>query len=170
MLGNSTKILTRAGVIAGLYAVLSLITFPVASGAIQLRVSEALTLLPLLYIEAVPALFVGCAIINLITGCAIFDVVLGSLITLVAGICTYLIGKFIKNTPLRIILGGLFPVALNAFLLPLIWLLCYGTGEYVYALQALFLIISQSLAVYGGGTFLYIGIKKLKAKGIAFLE
>ena len=64
-----TLLLARAGIIAALYAVLSFAVFPVASGAIQFRVSEALTLLPLLYVEAIPALFVGCIAVNLLTGC-----------------------------------------------------------------------------------------------------
>ena len=167
---SSTKILARAGLIACLYVVLSLLVFPLASGAVQLRVSEILTLLPLLYLEAVPALFVGCFLSNLITGCAIFDVVLGSLITLVAGALTYLTAMLIKNKWLKIAVGGAFPVLLNAFLLPLVWLLCYGTGEYVYIVQALIVLAGQSLAVYLLGTPSFIAIERLKNNGVNFLN
>ena len=163
---NSTKIIVRSGLIAGLYVVLSLLTLPVASGAIQFRLSEALTILPLFFIEAVPALFVGCMLSNLITGCMLLDIVLGSVITLVASLLTYFSGKLIKNTFLKIFIGGFFPVALNAFFLPILWIVIYGTIEYVYILQVLFLIISQSLSIYGLGTPLYLAVKKYLKKEI----
>ena len=156
----TTLKLARAGLIAGLYVAISLITFPIASGAVQIRLSEALCFLPLIYFEAVPALFIGCALSNLITGCALFDIIFGSLVTLVSALLTYFIGKTIKKTPLKIILGGFFPVILNALLLPLIWVWCYGAIEYIYPIQAVLLFIGQSLSVYALGTFMYLGVKK----------
>ena len=157
---NATKIIVRAGLIAGLYVVLSLLTMPIASGAIQFRLSEALTILPLFFVEAIPALFVGCMLSNLITGCMVLDIILGSTITLVAGALTFLVGKLIKGTALRILVGGFFPVVLNAFFLPILWILIYGAIEYVYLLQVLFLLISQSISIYGVGPTLYLAIKK----------
>ena len=159
---NLTKTITRAGVIAALYAATSFVTAPIASGAVQVRLSEALTLLALLFPEAIPALFVGCFISNFVTGCATLDVVLGSLITLVAALLTRFVGIKIKSTSLKIILGGLFPVILNAVFLPLIWLLCYGTGEYVYVLQVAMLLAGQALSVYALGTPLYLAVLKMK--------
>ena len=94
---KNTSAIARAGVIAGLYVVLTLITFPIASTEIQFRPSEGLTLLALFLPESIPALFVGCMISNLITGCQILDVIFGGIITLVAGICTFGIGKIIKK-------------------------------------------------------------------------
>jgi uncharacterized membrane protein len=167
---NTTKKISRAGIVAGFYALLSLITFPVASGAIQFRASEALCVLPLIFSETVPALAVGCLVSNLITGCAPFDIVFGSIITLTAGACTFFAGKILKNTTTKIIVGGLFPVLLNAFLLPLIWIWCYGVLEYVYFVQVLLLVISQGVAVYALGTPLYLATKKLKGKGVKFLQ
>ena len=157
---NATKIIVRAGLIAGLYVVLSLLTMPIASGAIQFRLSEALTILPLFFAEAIPALFVGCMLSNLITGCMALDIILGSVITLVASALTFLVGKLIKGSVLRILLGGFFPVVLNAFFLPILWIIIYGAIEYVYLLQVLFLLISQSISIYGVGTTLYLAIKK----------
>jgi uncharacterized membrane protein len=161
----TTKRIVRAGLIGGLYVALSLVVFPVASGAIQFRPSEALTLLPLLFPEAIPALFVGCALINLITGCAIFDIIFGSVITLVAAVLTYLIGKLIKQKTAKVLLGGIFPVLLNALFLPLIWVWCYGAMEYVYYVQVAFLIISQTVSVYALGVPLYFATEKLIKKG-----
>lgn len=160
----TTKRIVRAGLIGGIYVALSLIVFPVASGAIQFRPSEALTVLPLIFTEAVPALFIGCALSNLITGCAVFDILFGSLITLFAGAFTFCVGKLIKNTAVKVVVGGLFPVLMNALLLPLIWVWCYGALEYMYIIQALFLLLSQSVSVYALGVPLYISTKKLKEK------
>ena len=161
---NYIKFLARTAIIAALYTVLTLLVFPLASGAIQIRVSEGLCLLPLIFIEAIPGLAIGCVISNLITACAPFDIVFGSLITLVSAVLTFFIGKTIKNIHLKIIIGGLFPVVLNAVFLPLIWTVCYGTGEYVYAIQAFLLLIGQAVSVYGVGTPVYLKLKKVKNK------
>ncbi len=156
----TTKKIAVCGIISALYVALSLITFPVASGNIQIRLSEGLTLLPLIFPESVIAVFIGCLLSNLLTGCAVFDIIFGSLITLLAGILTYFVGEIIKKTPLKIFVGGLFPVLLNAFLLPLIWYYCYGKLEYLYIVQASFLIASQSLSVYLVGSVCYLTIKR----------
>ena len=170
MVNLSTKKIARAGVIAGLYVVLSLITLPVASGAIQFRISEGLTLLALIFPESCVALFVGCALSNLISGCAILDVVFGSLVTLASAVLTFATGKIIKSVPLKIAVGGIFPVILNALFLPLIWLWCYGVIEYVYYLQALFLFVSQALSVYAVGTPMFLMADKLHRNGTKFFE
>ena len=163
-MSSATKSIVRAGLIAGLYVVLSLLTLPIASGAIQFRLSEALTIMPLFFVEAIPALFVGCMLSNLITGCMLLDVILGSVITLFSAVLTYFVGRITKNAPLRIVIGGFFPVVLNALFLPIIWLAIYGAIEYVYILQVLFLLVSQSISIYGFGTPLYFAIKKHQHK------
>lgn len=146
-----TASLARAGIIAGLYVALGVITLPVMSGAIQFRASEGLCLLPLVMPESVIGLFIGCLLSNVISGCAVYDVILGSLITLVSAVCTLAIGKTALKPGVKIITGGLFPVIFNALFLPLIWLLCYGTTEYAYYLEVCFLLVSQSVSVYGVG-------------------
>ena len=95
----SAKVLCRAGVIAALYVALNYLLQPFSFGILQFRVSEALTVLPLLFPEAIPALFVGCVISNLI-GNGIYDIIIGSLATLIAAVGTYLTGRFIKNKAL----------------------------------------------------------------------
>ncbi|MBQ7348489.1 MAG: QueT transporter family protein [Clostridia bacterium] len=155
-----TKRLTRAGLIAALYTATSFIIAPIASGAVQIRLSEALTLLALIFPEAVPALFAGCMLSNLITGCALPDIIFGSLITFLAAALTYIAGRLIKNTAIKIFVGGIFPVVLNALLLPLIWVWCYGAGEYIYLLQALLVLVGQALSVYALGVPLYIAVNK----------
>lgn len=160
----NSKTLARAGIIASLYVATSFLTFPLASGAVQFRIGESLTLLALFMPESIIALFIGCVISNLITGCALLDVFLGSLITGIASVLTFLVGKLIKSTALKVFVGGLFPVFLNAIFLPLIWLVCYGAIEYVYYIQVLLLLIGQSLSVYGVGSIVYIETYKLLNK------
>ena len=157
---KNTSSIARAGLIAGLYVVLTLIVFPIASTEIQFRPSEGLTLLALIFPEAVPALFVGCMLSNFITGCQLLDVIFGGLITLVAGLCTYGVGKIIKKTWLKIFIGGLFPVLLNALLLPVIWYYCYYQSDFIYYLQVIFLTISQSISVYAVGSPIVIFLAK----------
>ena len=165
----TTKKLARAGIVAGLYALLSMSFFTISSGPVQMRVSEGLTLLPLLFPETIPAVFVGCIVSNVLTGCAPLDVVFGSLITLVAALLTYFTGKAIKKTVLKVFVGGLFPVVLNAVFLPLIWYFCYGELEYLYIVQVAILLAGQSLAVYVFGSIFYFAIAKTKDK-VAFFN
>ncbi len=152
--------------VGALYTALSLLTLPVSSGAVQFRVSESLTLLPLVFPETAVGVFVGCALSNLITGCAPWDVVLGSLVTLLSLLITLAVGKWIRKTPFKIILGGLPHVLFNAICLPLIWLYCYGGLEYAYAVQALLIFIGQALSVYAVGVPLYLSVLSLKNKGL----
>jgi uncharacterized membrane protein len=157
----NARTLSRLGIIAGLYVALSVLVLPLASGAIQIRFGEAMTLLPLFFPETCISLFIGCAIVNLISGCALTEIIVGSLITLVAGVLTAIAGKIIKNKVLKIVVGGFFPVVLNALLLPLVWYICYGVIEYVYYLQALLIFLGQAVAIYGVGTLVFIAMEKI---------
>ncbi len=161
MKDKKVQFITRAGLISALYVALVFPSFSFASGFFQLRFCEALTVLPLFFIEAVPGLFIGCIIVNLITGCALIDIILGALITLVASLLTFVVGKIIKNTVLKFIVGGFFPIVLNAFLLPLIWYLAYGKLEIVYIYNVISLLISQSVSIYLFGIIVLISVKKL---------
>ncbi len=166
----TTKKIARTGIIASLYVALSLLVLPLASGAIQVRFGEAMTLLPLFFPESCVALFVGCALVNLISGCALIEVFAGAIVTLVSAILTCLIGKLIKNKLLKIVLGGSFPVLLNAFFLPLIWFYCYGQIEYIYLFQVLLIFLGQAVAVYGLGYLAYISIEKIFSKNPEFFD
>ena len=81
--------IVRAALIAALYAALTLALYPISYGPVQFRVSEALTLLPVFMPEAIPGLFVGCLLANLIGSATIWDIVFGSLATLIAAVLTY---------------------------------------------------------------------------------
>ena len=92
---EKTLHLTRAALIAALYVILTFLAqiFGLASGAIQFRLSEALTCMPLFYKEAIPGLWIGCILANLLTGCAMWDIVFGSVATLLGALGTYYIGR-----------------------------------------------------------------------------
>lgn len=76
--------IARAGLIAAIYVVLCWILKPISFNVLQFRVAEALTLLPILYAEAVPGLFAGALLANVIGGLGLPDIVFGSLATLAA--------------------------------------------------------------------------------------
>ena len=80
---TTTLKLAQGGIIAALYVALTLIFAPISYGEIQLRVAEALTILPLFTPAAVPGLFVGCLLANLLGGAVIWDIIFGSLATLI---------------------------------------------------------------------------------------
>lgn len=84
----SAKTLSRGAIIAAIYAALTLLLAPISYGQIQLRVSEALTLLPIVLPEAVPALTIGCLLANVLGGCTILDIVFGTLATFLAAVLT----------------------------------------------------------------------------------
>ncbi len=156
----STKYLTKASLIAGIYLVLILIQIPpmgdLAFGPIQLRIAEGLTLLPLVEVAAVPGLFVGCLIANLIllpySPFGLIDIFGGSLVTLIAA---YLTSKMSNK-----VMGALPPpILLNGFIVS-IWVSYFTRVPYLYTVLGISLgqIVSVSifgsliLSVYGKAT------------------
>jgi len=84
----TVKDLASAGLIAALYTVLSVVFLPISFGVYQIRIAEALTVLPFLTRAAVPGLFIGCLLANIIGGMGWLDIVFGPLITLAAALLT----------------------------------------------------------------------------------
>ena len=121
---NRTMQLATAGMIAALYVVLTWIAnlLGLASGAIQVRLSEALTILPVFTVAAVPGLSVGCVLANLLTGCAAWDVVFGSLATLIGAVGT----RMLKDKPM---LAWIPPVVSNAVIVPIVLMKVYGVED-----------------------------------------
>lgn len=93
MRNKKVLFVVQAAVIAAVYVVLTyfISAFNLASGAIQVRVSEALCVLPFFTPAAIPGLFLGCLLSNLLTGCIVWDVIFGSLATLLGALGTWLI-------------------------------------------------------------------------------
>ena len=112
--------LTQAAMIAAIYVVLTLVFQPFSFGEIQVRIAEALTILPLLTPAAVPGVFVGCLIANIIGGGILPDIIFGSLATLIGAVITYrLRGK-------KPVFGTIPPIAANTIIVPFV--LYYGYG------------------------------------------
>lgn len=129
MKNKNVLLLTQAAMIAALYVVLTYFVnaFGLANGAIQVRISEALTILPIFTPAAIPGLFVGCLISNILTGCMVLDVIFGSIATLIGAVGTYLLRntKFVFTLP---------PVLSNAIIVPLILKNVYGLEDAVWYL------------------------------------
>lgn len=125
MNNSNLRWLTRNGLIAAIYTVLSLVLAPISFGAAQCRISEALTLLPLLSPSTVWGITLGCALTNLVgasTGAnflGIADVFIGSAATLAAGLLTARLGKYRwRGLP---ILATLPPILINAVVIGWEW-------------------------------------------------
>lgn len=85
---NAIRSLCLSAMIAAIYAALTMALPMLSYGPVQLRFSEALTVLPFLFPQAVPGLFLGCAISNILSAYGIVDVIFGSLATLLAAVWT----------------------------------------------------------------------------------
>jgi uncharacterized membrane protein len=94
--------LAVAGLIAALYVVISIGFMPISFGVYQVRIAEALTVLPFLTGAAVPGLFVGCLLANIFGGMGWQDIVFGSLLTLVAALLTHWIARLRHHRSLMI--------------------------------------------------------------------
>lgn len=120
MNNKNVTFLTQAAMIAAIYVVLTYVFAPFSFGEIQVRISEALTILPMFTPAAVPGLFIGCMVGNILGGAILPDIVFGSAATLIGALITYsLRGK----TP---ILGSIPPIAANTVIIPFV--LRYGYG------------------------------------------
>jgi uncharacterized membrane protein len=113
--------ITRGAIIAALYVALTFVSnaLGLASGVIQLRLSEALAVLPFFTPAAIPGLFVGCALSNLLTGCAPWDVLFGSIATLLGAVGAYLLrgNKWLVPVP---------TIVSNTLIIPFILSYVYG--------------------------------------------
>lgn len=118
---NNPIFLTQAAVIAALYVVLTLLAnaLGLANYSIQVRFSEALTILPLFTPAAVPGLFVGCLLSNILTGCIFWDIIFGPIATLLGAIGTRLLRKKSKW------LATLPPILSNTLIVPFILAFAY---------------------------------------------
>lgn len=178
----TTRRLCRAGIIAALYVALTYAFMPIAyQGILQIRPAEALCILPLFYAEAVPALFVACALSNLASPFLLYDVPIGSVTTLIAAALTWLIGFLWRNRTgglvhtAKIALGGLFPVLLNAFIIPItIVILCGdvsasadGIVSVAYWINFGSMCLTEGLWIWALGTPLYFFILRMQKRGVA---
>ena len=154
---NKTFYIAQAAVIAAIYTVLTMIAagFDLASGAIQVRFSEALTILPFFTPAAVPGLTLGCLISNIVTGCALPDIIFGTLATFIGAIGSYALrrNRFLCSVP---------PVVSNALIIPFVlsyayhipggipyFMLTVGAGEVISCMLLGQLLLSALLPFRG---------------------
>ena len=127
---QKTSYIVEAGVIAAFYVVLMLTNMELsgASGLVQIRVAEALCILPCFTAAAVPGLFIGCLIGNILTGSVIWDVIFGSLATLFAAFLT----RQFKN---KRYLASVPPIVINMFVIPIILTKAAGVEQSIGAVS-----------------------------------
>lgn len=174
----TTKRICRAGVIAALYVALTYAFGAIAyQGILQIRPAEAMCILPLFFPEAVPALYIGCMLSNLASPFLVYDVFIGSLATLIAALATYAVGRLLRNHVARVGLGGLFPVLVNAFAIPVVIVFLCGDSSAGSTLAAAYWIdfasmfVTEALWVYALGIPLYLFVHRMQRRGFApFLD
>lgn len=120
MKNKKVLFLVQAAMIGAIYVVLTLLFQPFSFGQIQVRIAEALTILPVLTPAAIPGLFVGCLIGNILGGSILPDIIFGSLATLIGAIFTYVLRKQNKY------LAPLPPMIANTLIVPFILYYAYG--------------------------------------------
>lgn len=158
--------LTEGAMIAAIYGVLTLVFWQFSSMQIQVRVSEALCVLPLFTSAAVPGLTVGCFLVNILMG-NIWDAIFGSMATFLAAAVAYRLKE--KKTALHW-LAPLACVVFNALIVPFVLYFGYGVTTFgneagmwlVLGLQALSIAIGQVIACYGLGMPLYYLLKRTR--------
>ena len=158
--------MAESGLIAALYVVLTALAnaMGLANYAIQLRFSEALCILPLFTPAAVPGLYIGCLIANIMNACIWQDVVFGSLATLLGAAGTYLIGKLLRDkAKLCGWLAGIPTVIANTLIVPHVLKFAYffpGTVWFFY----LTVFLGEVLSAWLLGAALYFALYKRKDK------
>lgn len=149
MKNKKALFITQAGIIAALYVVLTALSSAVglASGAIQVRLSEALTILPLFTPAAIPGLFIGCIISNaFVTNSILVDIAFGSLATLAAAFGTYALRKYKFAAPIP-------PIVANTIVVPLVLRYGYGLPDAIL-FMAITVFIGEFISAGIIGTFL----------------
>ena len=159
-MSKKTAYITQAALIAALYTVLTMIAagFDLASGAIQVRFSEALTIMPFFTPAAIPGLTLGCLLSNILTGCVLPDVIFGTLATLLGalGSCALRKNRFLCAIP---------PIVSNMLIIPFVltyayhipggvplFMLTVGLGELI-SCMGLGQILLQALLPFRGTLF-----------------
>ena len=134
--------MVHGAVIAAIYVVLTILFAPISFGPVQFRISEALCVLPYFTPAAVPGVFLGCLLSNLLCGAAALDVVFGSLATLIGAVGSYYLGK--KNKWLVCVP----PILSNTIIVPWVLRYAYGSTD----------LIPYAMLTVGIGEILAIGV------------
>ena len=133
MYSKKVSFITQSAIIAALYIAMTYLAFSVnlASGPIQIRFSEALAVLPYFTPAAIPGLFIGCLLSNVLTGAVIWDILFGSLATLIGALVAYAMRK-LKSKWLICIPN----ILANSIIIPFVLIYAYGDASAYYLLLA----------------------------------
>lgn len=153
---KNTNTLTRAAIIAALYAALTLLLAPISYGEIQVRLSEALTVLPIIMPEAVPALAIGCLLANILGGCPVYDIVFGTLATLLAALCTRALRSHVRA-------ATAMPVLFNALIVGSVVHFCYAP-MIALPLCMLFVAIGEAISCMLLGPMVLSAVRRIPQK------
>ena len=155
---QNTRYLTRGALIAALYVVMTMIAsmMGLSSGVIQFRISEALCILPIFMPEAIPGLFIGCMISNILAGGVFWDVVFGSLATLIGAYGAYLL----RRLPEKFMWVATIPTILaNMIIVPPVLTIAYGVPDsFIYL--AFTVGLGEVVCAGLGGSGLYYLLKR----------
>ena len=157
MKNKKVLFLTHAAMIAAIYVVLTLVFQAISFGEIQVRIAEALTILPAFTPAAIPGLFIGCIIGNIFGGSILPDIIFGSLATLIGSCFTYLLRKQNKY------LAPLPPIISNTVIVPLVLKYAYGFNLPI-AFMMLTVGIGEEISCGVLGMILYSSLEKHKNK------
>ena len=155
---SSALYLTRGAMIAALYVAITWLCSAVglSSGVIQFRISEAMCILPVFLPEAVPALFIGCMLSNLIAGGVIWDIVFGALATLLGAIGA----RLLRKLPPKFIWAATLPTLIsNMLIVPPVLIFAYGAAD-AYWFILVTVGIGELVCACFGGAALYFLLKK----------
>ena len=155
MKSKNTSTITQAAMIAAIYVVLTYVFAPFSFGEVQVRIAESLTILPLFTPAAIPGLFIGCLIGNILGGAILPDIIFGSLATLLGAIFTYRLrnkNKFLAPVP---------PIAANTIIVPLVLRFGYGVALPI-PLMMLTVGIGEIASCGVLGMVLYYALNKYK--------
>ena len=156
---KNVRYITLAATIAALYVVLTLVSaiFGLSSGAIQIRISEALCILTFFTPAAVPGLTIGCLIANLVTGANLLDVVFGTLATLIGALGGY----YLRNNKWLITLPT---VIANTIIVPLVIVYGFGVTDMTLPFIAFTVCLGELISATLLGSGLLSVLKKYNFK------
>jgi len=140
------QMLAQGAIIAAIYVVLTIVFAPISFGAVQIRIAEALTILPLFTPASVPGLFAGCLIANVLGGGILVDVIFGSIATLIGAVLGRMLRKNRWLVPVPAIVS-------NAVIVPLVLRYGYGVNLPIPAL-ILYITLGEIAGCYVLGQLL----------------
>lgn len=150
---------TRGALIAALYVALTSLATAIglSSGVIQFRFSEALCILPIFFPEAIPGLFVGCLLSNLmVPGIVIWDLIFGSLATLIGAAGA----RILRSLPEKYKWVTTLPTVLaNMIIIPMVLIFAYGAPDSYWFLM-MTVGVGEAVCAGFGGSALYYLMKK----------